>query len=152
MYQGGYVDVKPIIDNIEDAEGLTVSNGQLDMALEHLEYLKINTPEIINVEITRFMSPLDYAVVMRGGDFYCDLLVEPKKSLAFLNRIVDVTINTLKLFKDAIKEDYAQQVTQVRGLYFHGLRLTGDSIVNLSPDLIKNVIHPMFNRFKEEVG
>ena len=154
MYEsaGGLIDVKPIIGDIEEAEGLTVSDGQLNMALEHLRYLKKHTPENIKVAITRFMSPLDYAVIMRGGDFYLDLLVEPEKSVAFLNNIADVTIKTLKYFKNELQEDYREQVTQARGIYFRGVRLTGDAIVNLSPDLIKTVLHPLYERFKEELG
>jgi len=62
--------------------------------------------------MTRFMSPLVYAVVMRGGDFYLDLLVEPEKSVAFMNKIADVTIKTIKRFKDELQEDYLEQVTQ----------------------------------------
>jgi len=52
MYEapGGLIDVKPIIEDIEEATGLTVLEGQLDMALEHLKYLKKNTPEFIKVQ------------------------------------------------------------------------------------------------------
>jgi hypothetical protein len=148
---GGYVDVKPIINDIEQAEGLEVCNGQLDMALEHIKYLKKNTPEDIKVTVTRFLGPLDSAVVMRGGDFYLDLLVEPEKSIAFLNKITDLTIKTFKYFNKEINQDHKEQIVG-RGLYFHGTRLTGDAIVNVSPDLIKTVLHPIFSRFKEELG
>ena len=154
LYQspGGYIDVKPIISDISEAEELIIQDGQFDMALEHLKYLKRNTPDFMKVSITRFMSPLDYAIVMRGGDFYMDLLIEPEKSLAFLNRIVDLTIKTLKRFKEEINEDYREQITSARGLYVQGTRLTGDAIVNLSPSLIKNVLSPLFERFKNELG
>jgi hypothetical protein len=154
MYQsaGGYIDVKPIISDIEEAEGLVVSDGQFDMALEHLKFLKNNTPEDFKVAITRFMAPLDVAVVMRGGDFYLDLLIETEKSIDFLNKITDVTLKTLKRFKAEIGESYREQVTTARGIYSQGTRLTGDAIVNVSPDIIKNILNPVYKRFKDELG
>lgn len=149
---GGYIDVKPILDDIADFESLEIVEGQLKQAEKHLIYLKNNIPDNIHLVPTRFMSPLDYGVVMRGGDFYLDLLVEPELSMKFMEKIADLSIKTMKHFKDIIGEPYDKQVTVASGFWFHGTRLTGDSIVNVSPDVIKNMLNPIFNKFKQELG
>jgi hypothetical protein len=149
---GGLVAVRPCFDELPEAEELLVGRGLLDEAAAHLLRMKDVCPEEVKLAITRFMSPLDYAVVMRGGDFYMDLLLEPEKSARFLNRIADVTLETLKFMKGLLGEDFHEQISSVRGLYVHGTRLTGDAIVNLSPNTIEEIMIPIFRRMRDALS
>lgn len=151
---GGSVDIKPCFSDIYATEKIHIDDifkGEMKNAVRHLEYLKSNAPDYLYVNPTRAMSPLDYAVVMCGGQFYSDLLIEPELSLNFMDIIADVTIKTVKHFKEIINQPLDECVS-VRGLYFPGIRLTGDAIVNLSPDMIKNIMCPIYKKFEKEFG
>ena len=149
---GGIIDIKPFADSLEEFLEIEVTDGQLEEAKEHLLYLKRNIPENVHLVMSRFMSPLDYCVVMRGGEFYMDLLCEPELAMEAMNKVADVSLKTIKCFKDVMGEEYDKQVTAATGFWFHGTRLTGDSIVNVSPDVIKTMLCPVFDKFKEELG
>ncbi|MHB1484899.1 MAG: uroporphyrinogen decarboxylase/cobalamine-independent methonine synthase family protein [Saccharofermentanales bacterium] len=156
IYQspGGLIDIKAFINDIHEIESLKVTDifsGQTEEAIRHLQYLKSNTIENINVIMSRFASPLDYAVMMRGGDFYMDLLLEPELAMKFMEKIMEVTISIIKLFKNELNEPLESQLT-VRGFHYPGLRLTGDAIVNLSPSLIREFLFPVYDRFAKEFG
>ncbi len=101
--------------------------------------------------MSRFASPLDYAVMMRGGDFYMDLILEPRLAAQFMEIIADVTISTIKIFKKELSEPLCKQTT-IRGFHFPGIRLTGDAVVNLSPDLIRKFMFPIYDKFARELG
>jgi len=151
---GGLVDVKPCFSDIYETENIKIDDifrGEMENAIRHLEYLKKNAPDYLYVNPTRPMSPLDCAIVMRGGEFYTDLLAEPELSLSFMEKIADVTIKTIKYFKQMINQPFDECVT-IRGLYFPGIRLTGDAIVNLSPDMIKNIMCPFYKKYEKEFG
>ncbi len=151
---GGYVDVKPIFESIYDTEKINVDdifNAEMEEATKHLEYLYKNAPDYIYVNPTRPLSPLDSAAIMCGGEIYAALLEEPELSLEFLNKITDVTIKTIKHFKKVINQPLDECANQ-RGLLYPGLRLTGDAVVNLSPDMIVDIMCPIYKRFQKEFG
>jgi hypothetical protein len=151
---GGLVDVKPRFPDIYETENINIDDifrGEMENAIRHLEYIKHNAPDYLYVNPSRPMSPLDYAVVLCGGGFYADLLAEPDLSLNFMEKIADVTIKTIKYFKEVINQPLDECVT-VRGLYFPGIRLIGDAVVNLSPNLIKNIMCPLYRKFEREFG
>ncbi|MCK9479141.1 MAG: hypothetical protein M0R40_06530 [Firmicutes bacterium] len=149
---GGWIAVKPCFEELPDADELQIGKGLLDEAKLHLLKLKELCPENIRLAITRFMAPLDYAVVMRGGDFYMDLLLEPEKSMRFLNKIAEITIETLCYMKNLLDEDIHEQVTAARGLYTRGTRLTGDAVVNLSPKDIEQFLIPSCRLFRKTLS
>jgi len=149
----GNIDARPILASIDEAENLQINYEPLERALEHAKYLKANAPDNLNVAVTRFMAPLDYAMVMRGGDFYMDLILEPEKCVKFLNRILDVTLDSIKYLKNAVNEDYREHITaNKRGICIRGTRMSGDAFVNLSPAMIEEIVLPLFKRVREELG
>ena len=149
---GGAIDVKPIFSDVEELEYLEVPDlmgGMMPMALEHLRYIKDHAPEWLTVQISRMLSPLDAAVVMRGGDFYADLMADPEIAKHFLDVLTETTIKVVKLMKDVIGQPYNESIT-IRGLHFPGLRITNDAIVNLSPAMIQEMYFPCLKKFKLE--
>ena len=149
---GGWVDVKPCIDDITEFENIEITDGVLKQAEEHVLYLKNNVPDNVQVAMTRFMSPLDCGAVMRGGDFYLDLLCEPEYSYKFMEKIAHLSIDTINHFKKLIGEPEDRQLSASTGFWIHGTRITGDAIVNVSPDTIREVLSPIFGIFKERLG
>lgn len=151
---GGLIDVKPIFGDIYETEKVEITDifrGEMENAVRHLEYMRDHAPDWLYLNPTRPMSPLDYAVVMRGGEFYLDLAMEPELSMRFMEKITDVTIHTIKCFKEILGQPMDECVT-VRGYCYPGIRLTGDAIVNLSPAMIEEMMCPLYKRFEEEFG
>lgn len=151
---GGIINVKPIFSDIEELENLEVPDlmgGMMPMAIEHLQYIKEHAPEWLNVQISRMLSPLDAATVMRGGDFYLDLATDPEIAAHFLDVLTETTIRVVKLMKDVIGQPYKESIT-VRGLHFPGFRITNDAIVNISPAMIQEMYFPCLKKFKDAFG
>jgi hypothetical protein len=151
---GGAIDVLPIYNDIYETENIKIDsifNSVMEDAIRHITYLKENAPEYLYVSPSRVMSPLDYAVVLRGGDFYMELITEPELSISFMEKILDVTIKTVKEFKKIINQPINECATP-RGLIFPGIRLTGDAVVNMSPTMIEEVMCPLYKKFENEFG
>ena len=151
---GGSVDVKPVFGDIYETEKLgniDIFNDEMEIAIKHLEFLKANVPEYLYVSPSRSMSPLDYAVVLCGGEFYTELYAEPELATAFMEKITDVTIRTIKEFKKIINQPIDECITP-RGFLFNGIRLTGDAVVNLSPKMIEDIMCPFYKKFEKEFG
>ncbi len=151
---GGYADVRPVFTGIEQAAQAQADpdGGLMGAALDHLRFLRANAPPEWLVCMSRFMSPLDNAVVLRGGEFYADLLESPELAGAFLNNIADVTLACMRRFLGVLGEEPRGSRLTVRGLWFPGLRLSGDAVVNLSPSVIRGIMFPLYRRFADEFG
>lgn len=150
----GSMDCKAIFHDVEDIENIQMpdlTGGYMDMAISNLKYLMKHTPDWMTVQMSRMLSPLDAAIVLRGGDFFLDLVLEPEICAHFLAVITDTIIEVVKIFKEILGEPVNEQIT-VRGMYFDGLRLTNDSIVNLSPAMIEEFYFPCLKKFKEAFG
>ncbi len=126
-------------------------NEYYQRALEHLRYLKEHAPAGIEVLPTRFFSPLDNAVLLRGGTFYEDLLAESELAERFMSKMLDVMITLTKRFKQELGMPEREQVT-IRGVNFPGIRISWDSIVNLSPRLIRKFMFPHGEQFAQHFG
>jgi hypothetical protein len=66
----------------------------------------------------------------------------------FLNKIADVSIKALRMFKKILGQKDNEFMTP-RGLLFPGIRLTGDAVVNLSPSMIEDVMCPIYAKFEK---
>ena len=151
---GGSSSGKLLYNDIYETEKIYINDifrGEMENAVIHLEYLSKNAPDYFYVNPPRPMSPLDYAVVMRGGEFYLDLITEPELSINFMEKINEVTIKTAKYLKKIINQPMDECVT-IRGLFFPGIRMTGDAVVNLSPEMIESIMCPFYKKFKKEFG
>lgn len=151
---GGIINVKPIFSDVDELENLEVPDlmgGMMPMAIEHLRYLKEHAPEWLSVQTSRILSPLDAATVMRGGDFFLDLVAEPEIAAHFLDVLTETTIRVVMLMKEIIGQPCNESIT-VRGLHFPGLRITNDAIVNISPAMIQEMYFPCLKKFKNAFG
>ncbi len=151
---GGFLDCKAIFSDVEQLRDIKMpdlNGGFMPHAIKHLTYLRDNVPDWMIAQISRMISPLDTAIVLRGGDFFLDLIDEPEIVANFLDIITDTTIAVVKILKDIINEPYNEQIT-VRGAYYPGLRLTNDSIVNFSPEMIEEFYFPCLKKMHAEFG
>ena len=143
-----------IFDDLEtplEMGEIDLYGGEMENALGHIAYLRENAPDWLYVNPSRFMAPLDYAVILRGGDFYYELYEEPERAIAFLEKLADVTIQAIQLVKQAAGQPMDAFMTP-RGYLYPGIRLIGDAVVNLSPAMIEEIMCPLYRRFQRVFG
>ncbi len=148
--------IKPFIDDDWSIKGLfckdiEFSSDLIEKAVKHFSYLMERTHCDVVVIPPNPISPLDQALDMRGGDFYCDLVLEPELCLEFLMFLTELLIKQVKLFKRICNEPNDRHTT-CRGQSYPGLRVAADSLVNLSPDMIRRFAFPVFERLATEFG
>lgn len=161
---GGLITAKPFLNDISDQDKLFPSkafddpanlpgSAILESALSHYCALREIFPvgSGVRVLMPRFASPLDYAVMIRGADFYADLMLEPESARSLMLSIAHLTIGLIKIFK-ALSGEILSGQTTIRGLHFPGIRLTGDAVVNLPPDLIRSFMFTLYDIFAAEFG
>lgn len=96
-------------------------------------------------------SPFDLAQIMLGEQFLISLIINPEDILQFLFNITDVCIELTRRAKEVMGLGVDEYVTN-RGMFFPGLRLPCDAIVNFSPELIKDFVLPVLEKFSEHFG
>jgi len=140
-------DIKQIRDY--SLENINIYTPLMEQAIKHFDFLRLRVSEDIEVLAPTVTSPLDYAINMRGGDFYIDMLIQSEISQNFLMLLTELIIKEIKIFKEIAGEPNDSYITK-RGLHFPGIRIACDSIVNLSPTMIQEFIFPVFKRLSQE--
>ena len=151
---GGYMDVRPIFKDIYETEKIKeidIFSGEMERAIKHHEYIKKNAPDYLYVNPTRIMSPLDYGVVLMGSEFYSSLIEEPELCCELMEKLTDAAISALLELKKVVGQPKNETITP-QGYIYEGIRLTGDAVVNLSPNMIKDLICPFYKKFKAAFG
>ena len=122
-----------------------------DRAEDHLRYLNDHVPPGIGIKTPLHVSPLDTCVLLRGGDFYCDLMEKPEKSMLLMDRCLEVFIELTRRFKGIIGEDMDCGLSP-RGLFLPVIRVVWDAIVNLQPALIERMMFPLAAEIRKHFG
>ena len=149
----GEIAVKAIFSSIEEALEVepVLCGGYYERTDYHLRYLIDQVPRGIEVRTDLHFSPLDIGVMLRGGDFYLDLMEKPEKAMLFMNRWLRVLIEHTRLSKGIIGEDMDCGLN-ARGLFMPGIRVVWDAIVNLQPDLIEKMMIPHAAEIRKNFG
>ncbi|HBG25460.1 MAG: hypothetical protein A2Y10_09865 [Planctomycetes bacterium GWF2_41_51] len=93
-------------------------------------------------------SPFDLAQLMCGEEFLLSLMAAPGKAMDFLSRLSHLAIELINLVKSEMGQPHNEYITN-RGMFFDGLRLPCDAIVNYSPCLIRDFVLPVLKKFAD---
>jgi hypothetical protein len=93
-------------------------------------------------------SPFDLAQIMAGESFLISMMSEPDKAALFLENLTELAIQLTKLVKNQMNQPDDEYITN-RGLFFPGLRLPCDAIVNYSPQMIRQFVNPVLDKLGE---
>lgn len=150
---GGFPWVKPCLA-LEDARKLALpplDSGIVPRVLEAIEYFRKHAPEGVAICTPPETAPIEVAVGLFGGELFSGFYSEP----ALVHRALDIFtenfIQVAKLFKRLLDEPPREKVTYL-GTWIPGIRVAADSIVNLSPAMIREFINPTWLRIAEELG
>lgn len=96
-------------------------------------------------------SPFDLAQMMLGEEFLVALVTEPDKAKKFLFNLAELAVSITKLVMSQMDQHKDDYITN-RGIFFPGLRLPCDAIVNFSPDMVREFVLPTLEVFGNVFG
>lgn len=96
-------------------------------------------------------SPFDLAQLMVGEEFFIEMVHNPAGAKEFLFYLADLCIDAARLVKREMSQGDKDYLTN-RGMYFPGYRLPCDSIVNYSPQMLREFVLPVLDRFCDAFG
>lgn len=143
---------KPLFGSVQQAlqkpipklNGATVDNLS-DMLLKAKKLL----PSGWYLSFPPTASPFDLATLLIGDSFFAELLLLPNECRIFLEHLTLLCIELFTLVKRHLGLANNQLITN-RGIFFPGLRLPCDTIVNYSPMLIEKFVLPILEMFREK--
>ena len=137
------------IDNALEAGIPTVQSNIIDRMLKELRIAKKSLTEqgyALSFPVTA--SPFDLAQLMCGDEFLLSLIASPEKAMNFLINLSHLAIDIINVVKSEMGQPNNEYITN-RGIFFEGLRLPCDAIVNYSPDLVRNFVVPILKKFSD---
>lgn len=119
--------------------------------LECIRTVQANLPDGIALSFPPCASPFDLAQLMLGEQFIFALIDTPEKSAHLLRNLTDMFVGVMKLVKNELGHGPCETITN-RGIPFPGIRVPSDSIVNYSPDILREFAIPVYERIAAEFG
>ena len=150
---GGFPWVKPCL-TLQDVPRLSVpplDSGIVARVAEAIEYFRRNLPEGLVICTPPETAPIEVAVGLFGSEFFAGFYTDPEIVRRALEVLTENFIQVSRHFKSLLQEPEQEKVTYL-GTWIPGIRVAADSIVNLSPDMIRHFINPTWERIAEELG
>jgi hypothetical protein len=150
---GDYPWVKPWLrpDDIKKLELPLIDSGIIPLVSEAIEYFKSHTPADYVVCTPPELAPLDVAVAMFGSDIFPVFYDDPGLIRHLLELLTRNFIGVAKHFKALLGEPPKEKVSYL-GTYMPGIRVAADSVVNLSPSMLADLINPTWKLMAQELG
>jgi hypothetical protein len=153
--EGAFPIARPVFQTIAEAAAAgtpDVDTHTISEMLRAVENASRALPEGFFLSFPATVSPLDLALLLLPAEvFLVSLLTEPGAARTFLSNLTDLCIDVQKLVNERMRSPISERVT-CRGMYFPGLRLPCDTIVNLSPEMIREFVLPVLSRFAGAFG
>lgn len=153
--EGSEPIVKPVFHDLPEAVemGIPPLEGVVvDQMLATLDTAVRVLPEGFALSFPPTASPFDLAQLLLPADeFLSGLLTNPEAAMEFMTHLAQLCAQAFDLTMSRLAGTRSYGVTN-RGLYYPGLRLACDAIVNFSPDLIRDMALPILTQFGERFG
>lgn len=96
-------------------------------------------------------SPFDLAQMMLGEEFLLSLITAPDAAKQFLFNLAELCVSITEMIKSEMGQDKDEYITN-RGIFFPGLRLPCDAIVNFSPAMLSEFVLPTLDILGKNFG
>ncbi|VGO19060.1 uroporphyrinogen decarboxylase/cobalamine-independent methonine synthase family protein [Pontiella sulfatireligans] len=147
--------IEPIFSSMEGAVAAgtpELAGPIIDQMFNSLQTALKHLPAGFALSFPPSASPFDLAQLLLPADeFMVSLIYEPDATMQFLNNLTDLCLELTDQVRSQLAGTTSEHITN-RGTSFHGHRLPSDSIVNLSPDLIRAFVLPILNRYSDRYG
>ena len=145
---------KPLFSSVQQALEVPIpelKGSIIEKLLADISQAQKLLPEGWNLSFPPTASPFDLATLLLGDSFFADMILSPSECKAFLQLLTELCIELFTLVKKHLGLGENQWITN-RGIFFPGLRLPCDTIVNYSPALIEKFVLPVLESFAKELG
>jgi hypothetical protein len=153
--EGAFPIARPVFRTITEAAAAgkpSLDTAVISEMLQTVETAVRALPQGFLLSFPATVSPLDLAqLLVPAEEFFVALLAEPEAASTFLLNLTDMCIEVQRMVDEKLPRPVAGHLT-CRGMYFPGLRLPFDSIVNLSPVAIREFVLPVLERFRTAFG
>ncbi|MGE5613152.1 MAG: uroporphyrinogen decarboxylase family protein [Bacillota bacterium] len=146
--------IKPIIHDIEKVDELempSMDTGLLPVALEAASFFREHLPANINVATFWKIEPFTLAELLRGPEIYTDFFDYPEEIHRLLDFCTELFIRVEKEFRKVTGHSDTDNISHW-GIVSPGIRLNGDTIINLSPDLLREFVLPQWKKLADAFG
>jgi len=137
----------PVFSCIEETEGMELpplDAGIMPRVREMVSYYRDRLPDWVHVIAPMPTGPFSAALELRGFDFLTDMVETPKLSARLIEMCARLQVEVEKDIRKLTGEPLLRHVTNF-GILGAGLRLGDDSIVNLSPSMIRDFCLPAYS-------
>lgn len=144
----------PVLNSIKDVSRLakpSLQNGILPQATDIARYYRQNLPQWVSVGAPAPGGIFSTAMELRGTDFLTDIIDEPELACQLLNMCAELRLETELYVRQAIGASSDKKYTNF-GICTPGLRLSDDSICNISPQMIKTFFLPFLKIVSKGFG
>ncbi len=131
------------IEQVAQMEMPSLDAGIVPQVERFLTYYRQRLPEWVHVVAPMPSGPFTMAMELRGSDFLLDLKESPQLCHKLMEMVARLQAEVEFKFRGLTGESITEHVTNF-GVLGVGLRLGEDSLVNLSPKMIKQFGEPAF--------
>jgi len=150
---GDFPWVKPWLKP-EDIRGLELppmDAGVIPRIDEAIGYFKQHTPPEYVICTPPELAPLDVAVAMFGSEIFTTFYEDPGLIRHLMEVLTRNFVQVARHFKSLLGEP-AEETVSYLGTWMPGIRVAADSIVNLSPDMLRELVNPSWTLMARELG
>jgi hypothetical protein len=150
---GGFPWVEPWL-SLEDVPELRqppVDSGIVPLVSEAIEYFQKHAAPGMVVCKPPETAPIEAAISAFGSGLFMALYTDTELAVRALKLFTENFITVNRHFKKLLGEPRGETVTYT-GTVIPGIRLAADTLVNLSPEMIRSFINPNWQRIAEEFG
>jgi hypothetical protein len=144
----------PVISDIGqvwDMDVPSLDRGVMPKVVELLEYYRRHAPGGIPIAPPSEQSPFAVACMLRGEGIYLEMYDDPREVSRLLELVTDAFVKVERRYKEILDEPNHYRVS-FEYFFVPGLRIAGDSDVNLAPQFTRQFEMPCLERIASEFG
>ena len=146
--------VYPAISDIREVDDLfppPLSTGLVVEAERFMKDYQAALPDWVTVVSPSKMGPFSLAELLRGSDFYLDMVLDPVRCKRLLELCTDSLIRIEKHLRGVVRQTRETHLSEF-GITGIGVRVGEDSIVNISGSMIREFVLPYLDHFGDAFG
>ena len=146
--------ISPVLQDIEGVEDLTFSpipSGLICEAERFMTLYRRRLPAWVHIVSPAKLGPFSLAELLRGSGFYLDLAVDPPRCRHLLELCTASLIRIEQYLRAVVNQPSDAHYSEF-GIRGPGIRIGEDSLINVSPDMIREFALPHIDQMAQAFG
>lgn len=141
----------PALEDIANVDRLcqpSMPSALVDQAERFIRFYREHLPQWVRVVSPSKIGPFSLAQLLRGSEFYLDLATDPQRCHKLLDLCTNCLIETEQYLRSVAHQSCNEHYSEF-GIMGPGPRIGDDSLINISPDMIREFALPYFGRIAQ---